>query len=86
MEDTYRDAKTYERANNVRVKYFLAGVKFEPNCTLFCRKSELCRDFTLFGVFFLAHFRTLCYFLDFFFSLFRSFGPFTLFFCVFDLL
>ena len=44
-----RDTKTYERVNNVRVKCFLAGVKFDPNCTLFCRKSELCRDFALFG-------------------------------------
>ena len=44
------DGKTYERANNVCVKCFLARVKFEPNFTLFCRKRELCRDFALFGV------------------------------------
>ena len=52
----------YERANNVRVKCFLARVKFYPNFTLFCRKSELCRNFSLF-VAFLVHFGTLCYFL-----------------------
>ena len=50
---TYRDAKTYERANNVRVKCFLSRVKFNPNFTLFCRKSELCRDFDFFRVIFL---------------------------------
>ena len=48
-----RDAETYERADNVCVKCLLAGVKFEPNVTLFCRKSELCRNFALFGVIFL---------------------------------
>ena len=52
-----RDAETYEHANNVCVKCLLAGVKFEPNFTLFWVKSELCRDLTLFGVIFLAHFR-----------------------------
>ena len=44
-----RDTKRYEHANNVRVKYLLAWVKFEPNFTLFCRKRELCRNFLLFG-------------------------------------
>ena len=44
--------KTYERANNVHVKCFLSRVKFEPNFTLFCRKSELCRDFAHLGVIF----------------------------------
>ena len=44
--------KTYERANNVCVKCLLAWVKFEPISTLVCCKSELCRDFGLFGVIF----------------------------------
>ena len=70
--------KTYERANNVHVKCFLSRVKFGPNFTLFCRKSELCRDFAHLGVFFLALFGNWCYFLVFFCALFGSFGPFTL--------
>ena len=32
------------------VKCFLSGVKFEPNFTLFCCKSELCRDLALFVI------------------------------------
>ena len=45
-----RDGKTFQRASNAGVNFFLAGVKCVPNFTLFCCKSELCRDFALFGV------------------------------------
>ena len=34
-----RDGKTYERASNARVNFFLARVKTVPNFTLFCRKK-----------------------------------------------
>ena len=37
--------KTYERASNAHVNFFLAHVKSVPNFTLFCRKNELCCDF-----------------------------------------
>ena len=50
-----RDGKTYKRTNNVCVNFFLARVKSVPNFTLFCRKSELCRDFALFGVILMAY-------------------------------
>ena len=49
-----RDVKMYKRANNACVNFFLAWVKYVPNCRLFCRKSELCCDFTLFGVIIMA--------------------------------
>ena len=45
-----RDGKMFQRASNAGVNFFLARVKFVPNFTLFCHKSELCRDFALFGV------------------------------------
>ena len=45
-----RDGKTFQRASNADVNFFLARVKCVPNLTLFCCKSELCRDFALFGV------------------------------------
>ena len=77
-EELFRDAKTCERANNVRVKCFLSGVKFELNFTLFCRKSKLCRDFALFGLIF-WHILELDVTFWHFFALFGSFGPFTLF-------
>ena len=73
-----RDAKTYEWANNVCVKCFLAWVKYEPNFTLFCCKSELCHDFSLFGGIF-WHILELYIIFWFFCELFGSFGPFTLF-------
>ena len=41
------DGKMFQHAGLI---FFLARVKFVPNFTLFCRKSELCRDFALFGV------------------------------------
>ena len=77
----------FQCASNAGVNFFLARVKFVPNFTLFCCKSELCRDFAfLGGIFFctfgtlcyffcifFAHFATLCYFLAFLFSLFGSF-------------
>ena len=40
----------FQRASNAGVKFFLARVKFVSNFTLFCRKSELSRNFVLFGV------------------------------------
>ena len=45
-----RDGKTFQRASNAGVNFFLARVKCVPNFTLFCCKSELCRDFAVFGV------------------------------------
>ena len=42
--------KTFQHASNAGVNFFLAQVKCGPNFTLFCRKSDLCRDFALFGV------------------------------------
>ena len=44
-----RDGKTYKRAINNGVKKILSRVKSLQNCTLFCRESESCRDFMLFG-------------------------------------
>ena len=38
--DEVRDVKTYERASNARVNFFLAWVKSVPNFTVFCRKCE----------------------------------------------
>ena len=45
-----RDGKTYKRASNACVNFFLGWVKYVPNLTLFCRISELSCDFALFGV------------------------------------
>ena len=45
-----REGKTFQRGSNAGVNFFLAQVKCGPNFTLFCCKSELCRDFTLFWV------------------------------------
>ena len=45
-----RDGKTYKRASNACVNFFLAWVKSLPNLTLFCCKSYLCRNITLLGV------------------------------------
>ena len=42
-----RDGKTYERASNACINFFLAWVKSLPNFTLLCCKNELCRDFAL---------------------------------------
>ena len=44
-----RDGKMFPRASNAGVNFLLARVKFVPNFTLFCRKSELCHDFALLG-------------------------------------
>ena len=49
-----RDGKTYKRASNACVNFFLGRVKYVPNFTLFCRKSELCRNFALLGVILMA--------------------------------
>ena len=45
-----RDGKTFQRASNAGVNFFLARVKCVQSCTRFCCKSELCRDFVFFGV------------------------------------
>ena len=45
-----RDGKTYERASNARVNFFLAGVKSLPNFMLFYCKNELYCNFALFRV------------------------------------
>ena len=45
-----RVGKTFQRASNAGVNFFLAQVKCVPNFTLFCCKSELCCDFALFWV------------------------------------
>ena len=45
-----RDGKTYERASNARVNFFIFWVKSVTNSTLFCRESELCCNFALFVV------------------------------------
>ena len=44
-----RDAKTYERANNVCVKKILYRVNSLKNFTLFCQESEYCRACEIFG-------------------------------------
>ena len=49
-----RDGKTYERASNACVNFFLALVKSVQNFTLFCRKNELCRYFVRFRVVLMA--------------------------------
>ena len=49
-----RFGKTYKRASNACVNFFLAWVKYVPNFTLFCRESELCCDFALLGVILMA--------------------------------
>ena len=40
-----RDGKTYERAKNACVIFFLVWVKSVQNFTLFSRKNELCCNF-----------------------------------------
>ena len=45
-----RDGKTFQRASNDGVNFFLAHVKYVPNFMLLCCKTELCRDFALFWV------------------------------------
>ena len=45
-----RDGKMFQRASYAGVNFSLVQVKCVPNFTLFCCKSELCRDFALFGV------------------------------------
>ena len=74
-KDKGRDAKTYERANNVRVKKILSGVKSLQNFTLFCQESEKCCDFALFCAIFWHILKLYVTFWH--FSL--TFGPFTLF-------
>ena len=49
-----RDGKTYKRASNACVSFFLGWVKSVPNFRLFCCESELCRDFGFLGVIFMA--------------------------------
>ena len=49
-----RDGKTYKRASNACVNFFLAWVNYEPNFTLFCRESELCCNFVLLWVILMA--------------------------------
>ena len=44
----------YKHASNACVNYSLAWVKYVPNFTLFCRESELCCNFLILGVTFLA--------------------------------
>ena len=44
-----RDGKTYKRASNACVIFFFALVKSVPSLKLFCRQSELCHGFALFG-------------------------------------
>ena len=41
------DGKTYERASNACVNFFLVRVKYVPNFTVFCRESEKCCNFAL---------------------------------------
>ena len=45
-----RDGKTYERASNAHVNFIIVWIKSVTDSTLFCRESELCCDFALFGV------------------------------------
>ena len=46
------DGKTFKRASNACVNFFLARVKSVPNFTVFCCKSEGCRNFAFFLYFF----------------------------------
>ena len=45
-----RDGKTYKRASNARVNFFIVWVKSVTNSTLFCFKKELCCNLVLFWV------------------------------------
>ena len=45
-----RDGKTYKRASNACVYFFIVWVKSVTNSTLFCHESELCCNFAFFGV------------------------------------
>ena len=47
-----RDGKTYKRAGNACVIFFLARVKSVPNFTVFCWKSEECRNYALLSSYF----------------------------------
>ena len=38
-----REGKTYERASNAHVHFFLAWVESVPNFTMICRNFALCR-------------------------------------------
>ena len=49
-----RDGKTYKRASNACVNFFIAWVKYVLNFTLICCESELCCDFALLGVILMA--------------------------------
>ena len=44
-----RDGKTYERASNTQVNFFIVLLKSVTNSMLFCSKSELCCNFAFFG-------------------------------------
>ena len=44
----------YKRASNTCVNFVIVLVKSVTNSTFFCHKSELFRDFALFGVIFTA--------------------------------
>ena len=46
--------KTYKRASNACVNFFIVWVKSVTKSTLFCRESELCCDFALLGVILMA--------------------------------
>ena len=70
----------FQRASNTGVHFLLARVKFVPTFSLFCRKSELCRNFALFGGIFFVHFGTLCYFFAFFSAHFGTLCYFLAFF------
>ena len=74
-----RDAKMYERANNVCVKKILSQVKFSKYFTLFCQESEYCRDFALFGCISLDILEVYVTFWQFFLALLGSIEPFRLF-------
>ena len=50
----FNPSDTFKRASKACVIYFLALVKYVPNFTLFCRESELCCNFSILGVIFLA--------------------------------
>ena len=57
--DRDRDGKTYKRASNAHVIFFLAQVKSMPNFTFFCRKSERCRNLLFSFVVIFWHFMTI---------------------------
>ena len=49
-----RDGKTYKRASNACVNFFIVLVKSVINSTLFCCKSEICCDLARFCVILMA--------------------------------